>query len=121
MSTMSDRRVRWDIGWFGSQPAPNRPPLEPSGIAFFIECMHCDRWCDSHMLRCSGEGELAQLFALYFKRLHIVLFPMYPEDFAELARRTWADAAYQEARAKKRPKKRPKKRQKDRACGGSAA
>lgn len=109
ISMTTDRPLNVDFGWIWLIPDDNRKPGESNGhLRFFVECIHCDRWCENHQMKCASEQELVQLFQLYAKRLVDSLpFTMFPEDFVILASNTWNDPEYQAARAAKKKKSNP--------------
>ncbi len=106
VSMKTTRPLAVDFDWLGGIPTNDRKPGESKGHhLFFLRCIHCDHWCDSHLLKCANEHEIVTLLGLYAKRLEGVLpFEMFPDDFTAIAKGTWNDAEYQAARAERATK-----------------
>lgn len=97
VSMKATRPLNVKFDWVGAIPDDNRNPGETRGHhTFFVECMSCDRNYNNHLLKCSSEEELIELFTRYAARLvHTMPFKLFKEDFIALAANTWKDPNYQ--------------------------
>jgi hypothetical protein len=104
----TDRPLKFDFGWIGAVPDDtNRSPDWNGHIAWLIYSAQSDRYYTTHLLKCESEAEVAELFRRYAERLRKsggAPFTPLPEDFARIAKNTWADPDFQEARKIKNTK-----------------